>query len=60
MKAWWVVPVWKTIHYFAIAALVGTVGLIDLRIFGVAKQLALRPLQRLMPWAVVSFLVARM
>ena len=58
MNTWWVLPVWKTIHYFAIAALVGVVGIVDLRIFGVAKGLPLRPLQRLMPWAGAAFLVA--
>ena len=58
MKAWWIAPVWKTLHYFAIAALVGIVGLVDLRIFGVAKGLPLRPLQRLMPWATLAFAVA--
>ncbi len=58
MKAWWLLPVWKTLHYFAIAAVVGIVGLIDLRIFGVAKALPLRPLQRLMPWAGVAFSAA--
>ncbi len=55
---WWLDPLCKTLHYFAIAGVVGVVGLIDLRIFGVAKELPLRPLQRLMPWAVVSFLIA--
>ena len=58
MKAWWIVPVWKTLHYFAIAALVGIVGLVDLRILGVAKGLPLRPLQRLMGWATLAFAVA--
>jgi hypothetical protein len=59
MKAWWwILPVWKTVHYVAISALVGIVALVDLRIFGVAKQLPLRPLQRLMPWAAASFVVA--
>jgi len=58
MNSWWVVPLCKTIHYFGIAGLAGIVGLLDLRIFGVAKGLPLRPLQRLMPWAVVSFLIA--
>jgi hypothetical protein len=55
---WWLVPICKTLHYFGIACLAGIVGVIDLRIFGVAKGLPLRPLQRLMPWAVVSFVVA--
>jgi len=58
MKSWWLVPFCKTLHYFGITVLVGIVGLVDLRIFGVAKGLPIRPLQRLMPWAVVSFLIA--
>lgn len=58
MNSWWIVPVWKTLHYFAIAVLVGIVGLVDLRILGVAKGLPLAPLQRLMRWAIVSFVVA--
>jgi len=56
--SWWIVPVWKTLHYFAITALIGIVGVVDLRILGVGRGLALRPLQRLMPWAFAAFLVA--
>jgi len=58
VTTWWVLPFWKTLHYLAISLLVGIVGIVDLRIFGVAKALALRPLQRLMPWAVAAFAVA--
>jgi hypothetical protein len=58
MTSWWIVPVWKTLHYVAIAVAVGVVALIDLRIFGVAKAVPLRPLQRLMPWAAAAFAVA--
>ena len=58
MTEWWVVPVVKTIHYLAIAVLIGIVGVVDLRIFGIGRGLALRPLQRLMPWAGVAFVVA--
>ena len=58
MKYWWLVPFCKTLHYFGIAALAGIVGLVDLRIFDVAKGLPLRPLQRLMPWAVAAFFVS--
>jgi len=54
----WVLPIWKTIHYVAISVVVGVVALVDLRIFGIAKQLPLRPLQRLMRWAIAAFLVA--
>ena len=58
MTLWWIVPVWKTLHYVAIAIAVGVVGLVDLRIFGCAKAVPLRPLQRLMPWAVAAFVVS--
>jgi hypothetical protein len=37
--------------------LMGVVVAVDLRIFGVAKGLPLRPLQRLMPWAAGGFAV---
>ena len=58
MRFWWIVPLWKTLHYLSITLLVGIVGLIDLRIFGVAKGLPLRPLQRLMPWAALAFVMS--
>ena len=58
MSAWWVIPVWKTIHYIAIVMVVGVASLVDLRIFGIAKALPLRPLQRLMWWAGAAFAVA--
>ena len=58
MTEWWAVPVWKTLHYVSVAIVVGVAGLVDLRIFGIAKALPLRPLQRLMSWAAVAFVVA--
>ena len=58
MSEWWYVPVWKTVHYVAVAIVVSVAGLVDLRIFGIAKGLPLRPLQRLMSWAVAAFVVA--
>jgi len=58
MRFWWIVPFWKTLHYLSITLLVGVVGLVDLRIFGVAKGLPLRPLQRLMPWAALAFVMS--
>jgi hypothetical protein len=58
MRLWWIVPFWKTLHYVGITLVVGIVGLVDLRIFGVARGLPLRPLQRLMPWAAAAFATA--
>jgi len=58
MRLWWIVPLWKTLHYVSISLLVGIVSLVDLRIVGVAKGLPLRPLQRLMPWAALAFVMS--
>ena len=57
MAHWWIFPLWKTLHAFGMTMLIGVVMLVDLRIFGVAKALPLRPLQRLMPWAAAGFLI---
>ena len=37
--------------------LIGTIGAFDLRMLGVAKAVPLGPLQRIVPWGVVGFLM---
>jgi hypothetical protein len=58
LQLWWFVPFWKTLHVVGITLLMGVVLAVDLRIFGVAKGLPGRPLQRLMPWAAGGFAVS--
>jgi hypothetical protein len=58
VQAWFWLPIWKTLHIVGIVTLMGVVTAVDLRIFGVAKDLPLRPLQRLMPWALAGFAVS--
>jgi hypothetical protein len=58
LQLWWILPFWKTLHIVAIALLMGVVLAVDLRIFGMAKGLPARPLQRLMPWALAGFAVS--
>jgi hypothetical protein len=58
MKFWWALPLWRTLHIAGMAMLMGIVIAVDLRIFGVAKGLPIRPLQRLMSWAVGGFAVS--
>jgi hypothetical protein len=58
MTHWWFLPVWKTLHIVGMAMLMGIVVAVDLRIFGVAKGVPLRPLQRLMTWAAGGFAVS--
>ena len=53
----WIWPLCETLHFVGLALLVGIVGMFDLRVLGVGKGLPLGPLQRLMPWAILGFLV---
>jgi hypothetical protein len=53
----WIWPLSETLHFIGLALLVGIVGILDFRMLGVAKGLALGPLQRLMPWAILGFII---
>jgi hypothetical protein len=54
----WILPVCESLHFIGMAMLVGIVGVFDLRLLGMAKRLPVAPLQRLMPWAAVGFLLS--
>jgi hypothetical protein len=53
----WMWPICETLHFVGLALLLGSVGIFDMRMLGVAKGLALGPLQRLMPLAIFGFLI---
>src|SRR6266849_8576615 len=45
------------LHFLGLSLLIGTVGLFDLRLMGVAKGLSPSAMHRLIPWGVVGFAV---
>jgi uncharacterized membrane protein len=47
-KWWWAFMM--DLHFLGLALIIGTVGILDLRIMGFAKQLAIGPLHKLIPW----------
>lgn len=51
----WVFPTLESIHFVGMALLFGVVGLIDLRVLGVAREMPLAPLHRLLPFAFLGF-----
>jgi hypothetical protein len=53
----WIVPTCQTIHFFGLALLMGGIALLDLRMLGVGKGLALSQLNRLVPLAVIGFAI---
>lgn len=53
----WVWPTCQSLHFVGLALLVGVVGMLDLRMLGVGKNLPIGPLHRLVPWAVSGFIL---
>jgi len=55
-KYTWAWPLGETFHFFGIILLIGGVGMFDLRLLGVAKQLPVTAVKRLLPWGVTGFI----
>jgi hypothetical protein len=53
----WVWATLETLHFLGLALLVGTIGVLDLRLIGVARGLPLAPFQRLVPLGVAAFVL---
>lgn len=51
-KYWWAFMM--DLHFIGLALIVGTVGLLDLRILGIAKHMPLAPIHKFMPWAMAG------
>jgi len=52
-KWWWAFMM--DMHFVGLVLLIGTVGILDLRMLGFAKQIPIEPLHRLVPWAMAGF-----
>ncbi len=53
----WVCPLCETLHYLGLSLLLGTVGLFDLRVLGMAKGIPLQAIHRLIPWGIGGYVV---
>lgn len=53
----WVWPAMETLHFLGLGLLVGTIGVLDLRLLGLARRLPLAPFERLVPWGVAGFIL---
>jgi len=53
----WVWPTCETIHYLGLSLLLGTVGLFDLRVLGMAKAIPPAALHRLIPLGIGGYVV---
>ena len=53
----WVWPTCETIHYLGLSLLLGTVGLFDLRVLGMAKGIPPAALHRLIPLGIAGYVI---
>jgi hypothetical protein len=51
-KWWWAFMM--DLHFIGLAMLIGTVGILDLRIMGFVKQMPVAPLHQFVPWAMAG------
>ena len=53
----WLWPLSESLHFIGLCMLIGGAGLLDLRLMGLFRGLALRQVKALMPWAIGGFLI---
>jgi hypothetical protein len=51
----WMFPAGETLHFMGLSLLVGTVGMVDLRMLGLAKRVPFAPLHQLLGWGIAGF-----
>ncbi len=57
MNSPWGWPIVESLHFFGLCLLIGTVGLFDLRMLGLAREISLPDLHKLVPLGVLGYLM---
>lgn len=57
MHGQWEWPIAESLHFIGLSMLMGTVGLFDLRLIGLAKQIPFSALHRLIPWGIGGYVL---
>jgi hypothetical protein len=53
----WLWPTLEILHYLGLSLLLGTVGVFDLRVLGLAKGIPPAAIHRLIPWGIGGFIL---
>lgn len=54
---WWAWPFAETVHFVGLCLLIGVIGILDLRLLGMARGLSIASVHRLVPWGVAGFVL---
>lgn len=57
MNSMWGWPIIESLHFIGLCLLLGTVGVFDLRMLGLAKQVPYQNLHRLVPYGIAGYLL---
>lgn len=57
MTSKWGWPVCESLHFIGLSLLIGTVGMFDLRLLGVAKRIPFAALHRMIPWGIGGYIL---
>jgi hypothetical protein len=53
----WIWPLCETLHFIGLALLIGCIGVLDLRMLGVAKNMSILSVHQFVPWGVAGFVI---
>jgi hypothetical protein len=53
----WLWPLCESLHFIGLALLIGGAGLLDLRLMGMFRGVAIRDIKAFMPWAISGFAI---
>lgn len=53
----WAWPIAESLHFIGLTLLIGAVGLFDLRLLGLARQISLPALHRVIPFGIAGFVI---
>jgi hypothetical protein len=53
----WLWPACESLHFIGLCVLIGGAGLLDLRLMGLFRGIAIRDVKAFMPWAIGGFVV---
>ena len=57
MRSRWGWPTCEAIHFVGLSLLIGTIGMFDLRLLGMAKRVPIAALHRLIPWGIFGYAI---
>lgn len=57
LSTYWLWPLLEIIHFIGLSLLLGSILLVDLRLAGFLRQIDLKSTHRLLPWAVIGFVM---